>query len=181
MDQSSTPAQRAGLPDLATLHVVGVFDTDQAAAAAESALEAASIPRAAISVIAKPAGTAAARIDAGHTNARQTTAKGLATGAMIGGLAAVALAVPGIGPLLAAGPLVALLSGSVLGGTLGALVGSFLGLGMTSDQAQEYVDMIRAGATVVDVLVTTDTAAEDAAGILTAHGAHHVKRLSTHL
>lgn len=74
-----------------------------------------------------------------------------------------------------------MVSGSVVGGALGSAVGSLVGLGMPNAQAQEYEAMIRSGAIVVDVLVTSQAFANQAAQILTGPRAHHVINYQTYL
>jgi len=180
MHENLTSAQQVGLPNVNTLNVIAAFDDDEHATTAERALEQAGFHRDDISVIAKPPGSAA-RIGADETKAAQGLVTGGAAGALIGGLAAVSLTIPGIGLLLAAGPVAAALGGSVLGGSLGSLIGSFVGLGMTTEAAQEYEEMVRGGAEIVTVRATTTALAQAATRILEAHGAHHVVTLEKHL
>ncbi len=180
MQESLTTAQQAGLPNVNTLNVIGAFDDDEHATMAEQALEQAGFHRDDISLIAKPPGSAA-RVSADETKAVQGIMTGGAAGALLGGLAAVSLTIPGIGPLLAAGPIAAALGGSVLGGSLGSLIGSFVGLGMTTETAQQYEEMVRGGAEIVTVRATNTALAQAATGILETHGAHHVVALEKHL
>ena len=70
-----------------------------------------------------------------HTKAPEGTATGAATGGTIGGalglLAGIgALAIPGVGPLIAAGPIMATLAGLGVGGAVGGLVGALVGMGI---------------------------------------------------
>jgi hypothetical protein len=178
---NTNATQRASLPDLETQHVIGVFDRDAQATMAEGALEEAGFRRDAISVIARQA-DAAPRISADGTKATEGVVKGAATGALLaGGLTAVSFAIPGLGPVLAAGRIAALVGGSVMGGSLGGLVGSFVGLGMLTEQAQEYEELVRSGAVVVDVIVPDAAHAEHATRILNDHGAQRVTSYEKHL
>ena len=70
-----------------------------------------------------------------HTKAPEGATTGAGTGAVVGGtlgwLAGIgALAIPGLGPFIAAGPIMAALAGAGVGGTLGGLVGSLVGMGI---------------------------------------------------
>src|SRR5262245_15983164 len=140
--------------------VVGVFDSDAQAAAAEQGLEQAGFSRDDISVVAKSTDERAAEVSVGRQMVR-----GAAKGALLAGLVAAAVAVPGVGLLVAAGP-VAFMLGA------GGLVGSFIGLGLARDQAERYENLVRAGAEVVIVGAANERHAELATRILSQHGAH---------
>ena len=112
---------------------------------------------------------------AGETKAGAGIATGATAGAVLGGIAGLAaLAIPGIGPLIAAGPIVAALSGAATGGALGALAGSFAGLGMPSEHAQEYEAAVRGGGVFVSIKTADDDGANRAAELLRQHGADKV-------
>jgi hypothetical protein len=91
--------------------------------------------------------------DLGHqdsTKAPEGAATGAGTGAILGGalgwLTGVgALAIPGLGPLIAAGPILATLSGMAAGGTLGGLTGGLVGMGIPEYEAQQYEGKLREG------------------------------------
>jgi uncharacterized membrane protein len=81
---------------------------------------------------------------------------GAGTGGVIGGvlgwLAGIgALALPGIGPFLAAGPIVAAISGVAVGGTVGGLAGGLTGLGFSDDEVNRYLGRIQEGHVLVAV------------------------------
>jgi uncharacterized protein (TIGR02271 family) len=83
-------------------------------------------------------------------------AKGAGTGAAIGGAAALllsltALTIPGIGPVLAAGPLAALIAGAGIGATAGGLVSGLTRLGLGDDEAHTYAEGLKRGGTLVTV------------------------------
>lgn len=80
--------------------------------------------------------------------------EGMATGAAAGGLAGGvlgllagigALAIPGVGPFIAAGPIMAALSGAAIGGTSGGLVGGLIGLGIPEIEAKRYEHKLKTG------------------------------------
>jgi tetrahydromethanopterin S-methyltransferase subunit C len=94
---------------------------------------------------------------------------------VLGGIAALAaLAIPGIGPLLAAGPIATVISGALVGGTLGGLVGSFTGLGIPTERAQEYEATVRKGGIVVAINVPDRSADDQVTGLLRHHGAREI-------
>jgi hypothetical protein len=117
--------------------------------------------------------------------APQTTKAGSATavgatagGALIGALAllagAGALAIPGVGPLIAAGPILAGLAGLGVGGAVGGLGGALVGLGLHSDEAHRYMSQVGAGRTLLIVNCTTAKEVDVARAILEASGAQEV-------
>lgn len=91
--------------------------------------------------------------DLGHQNstkAPEGAVAGAGTGALLGGalgwLAGVgSLAIPGLGPLIAAGPILATLTGAAVGGTAGGLTGALVGAGIPEFEAQQYEGRLREG------------------------------------
>jgi hypothetical protein len=84
------------------------------------------------------------------TKAPEGAATGASAGAVVGGalgwLAGIgALAIPGVGPLIAAGPILAALSGLAVGGTVGGLSGALVGAGIPEYEAQQYEGRLRGG------------------------------------
>lgn len=91
-----------------------------------------------------------------ETKAPEGAAVGAGTGAVIGGtigwLAGIgALAIPGLGPLIAAGPILAAMSGAAVGGTIGGLTGALVGLGIPEYEAKRYEDKIKGGSVLIAV------------------------------
>src|SRR5438045_7060571 len=73
-------------------------------------------------------------------------AAGLGVGAALGWLAGIgALAIPGLGPFIAAGPIMAALGGAAIGGTAGGLIGALTGMGMPEFEAKRYSNKIGQG------------------------------------
>jgi hypothetical protein len=104
-------------------------------------------------------------------------AEGSAFGSVVGGLTGLlvglgALAIPGIGPVIAAGPLVAglagALTGAVAGGATGGIVGGLLSMGVPEDDAQYYAEGIRRGGTLVSATVD-DVFAPRVQAIMNSH------------
>jgi hypothetical protein len=99
------------------------------------------------------------RHDFGHVKATKAP-EGATTGAAAGGVAGGvlgllagigALAIPGVGPLIAAGPIMAALSGAAVGATTGGVVGGLVGLGIPEIEAKRYEEKLKAGNYVVAV------------------------------
>ena len=85
-----------------------------------------------------------------NTKAPEGAATGVGTGAVIGGalgwLAGIgALAIPGVGPFIAAGPIVAALAGMGVGGAVGGVAGSLIGMGIPEYEAKRYEGRINKG------------------------------------
>jgi hypothetical protein len=91
--------------------------------------------------------------DIGHvkaTKAPEGATTGAATGGVTGGVLGLlagigALAIPGVGPLIAAGPIMAALSGAAVGATTGGVVGGLIGLGIPEIEAKRYEDKLKQG------------------------------------
>src|SRR5439155_22267453 len=119
-----------------------------------------------VSVVRGPAGTPPPR-SASDTKSGAGTAAGAAAGAVIGGaIGLTALALTGVGAVLAAGPILAALSAALTGGAVGALVGSLAGLGVPTERAKHYEAAVRAGGILVAVHTPDEAAANQAAGLL---------------
>ena len=77
---------------------------------------------------------------------------GLGVGAAIGWLAGIgALAIPGVGPLIAAGPIMGALAGGAVGGTTGGIIGALVGMGIPEFEAKRYDAKIREGNILISV------------------------------
>ena len=91
-----------------------------------------------------------------NTKAPEGAATGAGTGAVIGGalgwLAGIgALAIPGVGPFIAAGPIMAALAGVGVGGALGGVTGALIGFGMPEYEAKRYAGRIDKGCILLSV------------------------------
>lgn len=99
--------------------------------------------------------------DIGHvkaTKAPEGATTGAATGGVTGGVLGLlagigALAIPGVGPFIAAGPIMAALSGAAIGATTGGVVGGLIGLGIPEIEARRYVDKLKSGNYLIAVHV----------------------------
>lgn len=91
-----------------------------------------------------------------HTKAPEGAATGATAGAVVGGtlglLAGIgSLAIPGVGPFIAAGPIMGALAGMGSGGVVGGLVGALVGLGMPEYEAKRYEGLIKKGRLLLSV------------------------------
>lgn len=104
---------------------------------------------------------------------------GLAVGGVLGWLAGVgALAIPGIGPFVAAGPIVAAIAGAGIGGAVGGIAGALVGLGIPEYEAKRYEELIKGGGMLLSVHVDDSDWQERAEKILKLGGAHDVSSTS---
>lgn len=97
------------------------------------------------------------------TKAPEGATAGAGSGAILGGalgwLAGIgALSIPGVGPFVAAGPIVAALSGAAVGGTVGGIAGALIGMGIPEFEAKRYEGKIKEGGILISV--HTDSADE---------------------
>ena len=91
-----------------------------------------------------------------HTKAPEGAAVGAAAGGAIGGTLGLLvglglLVIPGLGPLIAAGPIVAALAGAGAGGAVGTLAGALAGMGIPEYEAKKYESLVEAGASLLAV------------------------------
>ena len=85
-----------------------------------------------------------------NTKAPEGTTAGVTTGGVVGGTLGVlvgigALAIPGVGPLIAAGPIMAGLAGLGVGGAVGGLIGGLVGMGIPEYEAKRYEGRVKDG------------------------------------
>ena len=107
-------------------------------------------------------------------------ATGAVTGGVVGGAAGLAaslmgLAIPGIGPIIAAGPIVATLTGAGVGAVAGGLIGGLTDMGVSKADAEYYAESVRRGGALVTVRAD-DSRAERAAEVMREHGAIDIER-----
>jgi hypothetical protein len=114
-----------------------------------------------------------------NTKAPEGTAAGAGAGAAVGGVLGWlvgigALTIPGIGPLIAAGPIVAALAGAGAVGATGGLVGGLIGAGIPEIEAKRYAGRIREGGYLVSVHCDDRSWVKRAKEILEAASGHDV-------
>ena len=113
------------------------------------------------------------------TKAPEGTAAGVTTGGLIGGtlglLAGIgALAIPGVGPLIAAGPIMGALAGLGVGGTVGGVVGALVGMGIPEYEAKRFEGAVKGGGTLLSVHCESSEEVSRAKEALKATGAKDV-------
>ncbi len=113
------------------------------------------------------------------TKAPEGAAAGAGSGAVLGGtlglLAGIgALAIPGVGPLIAAGPIMATLAGVGVGGAVGGLTGGLIGLGITEYEAKRYEGRLQKGGILFSVHCDTSEDVERAKSLLEETGAEDI-------
>jgi hypothetical protein len=91
-----------------------------------------------------------------NTKAPEGAATGAGTGGVLGGalgwlVGIGALAIPGVGPLIAAGPIVAALSGAAVGAAVGGIAGALIGMGIPEYEAKRYEGKVKAGNILISV------------------------------
>src|SRR5271169_56314 len=125
-----------------------------------------------------------------NTKAPEGTATGVTAGGAIGGtlglLAGIGmLAIPGVGPFIAAGPIMGALAGLGVGGAVGGLIGALVGMGIPEYEAKRFEGRIKAGGVLVSVHCDTSDEISLAKELLKATGAEDIasageKSMSTH-
>jgi hypothetical protein len=114
-----------------------------------------------------------------ETKAPEAAVTGAGTGAVIGGtlglLAGIgALAIPGVGPLIAAGPIMAAFAGMGIGGTVGGLSGAHIGWGLPEYEAKRYEGRLQEGGILLSVHADDAEWADRARAVLEATGADDI-------
>jgi len=105
-----------------------------------------------------------------HTKAPEGTAVGgtlgMGAGATLGWLAGIgSLAIPGIGPFIAAGPIMGALSGAALGAATGGLTGALVGAGIPEYEAKLYEGKIKGGSALISVHTPSSTSVDQVKNI----------------
>ena len=104
---------------------------------------------------------------------------GMGVGAILGWLAGIgSLAIPGAGPFIAAGPIMAALGGAAVGGAAGGIVGALVGMGIPEYEAKLYDGRIRGGNVLISVHTDNSDQVNAAKEIYTRTGAEDVKSTS---
>jgi hypothetical protein len=163
--------------------VFGIYATPSTAEAAVDHLLANGFTNAAISVLLPDDESTRAFAHEKATKAPEGTATGVATGGVIGGtlglLAGIgALAIPGVGPLIAAGPIMATIAGVGAGGAVGGIVGALVGMGIPEYEAKRYEGAVKDGGTLLSVHCDTSEQVDAAKASLKNTGARDISSSS---
>ena len=163
--------------------VFGIFPSRLAAENAVDQLRDEGFRSADVSVLfSSPSGTNGVAHE-NSTKAPEGMATGGVSGATAGGvlgwLAGIgSLAIPGAGPFIAAGPIMAALAGAGLGAAVGGLTGSLIGLGIPEYEAKRFENRINQGGILLSVRAEDSDWAKRAKDILTRTGAEDVSEQS---
>src|SRR6202161_3123811 len=117
------------------------------------------------------------------TKAPEGATTGGGTGVVLGGamgwlLGIGALAIPGLGPFIAAGPIMAALAGAGVGGTLGGITGALVGMGIPEYEAKRYEGRVKDGGILLSVHSNSSEWTKRAKLILEATGAQDISSTS---
>ena len=114
-----------------------------------------------------------------HTKAPEGAVTGAGTGGVLGGalgwlVGIGALAIPGVGPFIAAGPILAALSGAAAGAALGGVTGALIGMGIPEYEAKRYEGKIKEGNVLISVHAQDSTERDRAKTIFEQAGAEDI-------
>ena len=114
-----------------------------------------------------------------NTKAPEGTTTGVAAGGAVGGalglLAGIgALSIPGLGPFIAAGPIMGALAGLGVGGAVGGLIGALVGMGIPEYEAKRYEGRVKAGGVLLSVHCDTSEEISRAKDLLKDTGAEDI-------
>jgi hypothetical protein len=156
-----------------------LVDTDEQARATVGQLTAAGFSQDDISVLFPDKGSTKEFAHQRETKLPEGATVGAGTGGVLGGTVGLlaglgALAIPGLGPFIAAGPLMAALSGGAIGAGLGGLTGALVGLGIPEYEAKRYEGKVKEGGILISVHSEDATETQRAKAILQAAGAHDI-------
>ncbi len=167
-----------------------IFPTRAAAETAVDRLTASGFSNGDVSVLMSDTNSSRDFAAEKNTKAPEGTTAGAIGGSAIGGtlglLAGIgALAIPGVGPLIAAGPIMATLAGLGVGGAVGGLLGALVGMGIPEYEAKRYEGRVKDGGILVSVHCDTSEEVTRAKEVLKECGGEDVasageKAVSTH-
>src|ERR1700730_12398014 len=170
--------------------VFGIYKTPMQAEAAVQELTAAGFSNQDISVLFPDKQTTKQFAQEKNTKAPKGTTTGVVSGGAIGGtlglLAGIgALAIPGLGPFVAAGPIMGALAGAGAGGAIGGIVGALVGMGMPEYEAKRYEGRVKDGGVLLSVHCDSSDEVDRAKEVLKRSGAEDIssageKSVSTH-
>jgi hypothetical protein len=159
--------------------VFGIYDTANATERAVDHLLSVGFTNSDISVLLPDDDATRKLAHERNTKAPEGATTGGAAGGVIGGtlglLAGIgALAIPGVGPLIAAGPIMAALAGLGVGGAFGGFVGALVGLGIPEYEAKRLEDQVKDGGILLSVHCDSAAEIDAATDALDATGAQDI-------
>ena len=170
--------------------VFGIYQTSTQAERAVDRILAAGFSNNDISVLLPDSQSSKEFAHEKNTKAPEGTTTGATTGGVVGGalglLAGIgALAIPGVGPFIAAGPIMGALAGLGAGAAVGGLIGALVGMGIPEYEAKRYEGRVKAGGVLLSVHCETSEEIDRAKDLLKSTGAEDIasageKSVSTH-
>jgi hypothetical protein len=159
--------------------VFGIYSSEAAAESAVDRIVAAGFSNSDVSVLMADASSTKDFAHDKATKAPEGTATGVTAGGVVGGtlglLAGIgALAIPGVGPLIAAGPIMGALAGLGVGGAVGGIVGALVGLGIPEYEAKRYEGRVKDGGILLSVHCDTSEEISRAKDLLKSTGADDI-------
>jgi len=163
--------------------VFGILPTEASAIQAANAVKAAGFPADDISALFPDKSGTKDFAHEQNTKAPEGAATGAGVGGLVGGglgwAAGIgALAIPGIGPLIAAGPIMAALSGAAAGAMVGGLTGTLIGLGIPELEAKRYEGKVKDGNILLSVHAESSEEIDRAKEIFERAGADDISYTS---
>lgn len=162
--------------------VVGVFHNPSDAERALNGLRDADFTPDQVSVVAKDTGATRDLVENSGMEGAETTGAGAGaflggiTGGILGWLVGIgALAIPGIGPVVAAGVLATTLGGAAVGAVAGGLIGALVGAGVPEEDARSYETSVREGRILLTVHASDNAQADRARQIFDRHNGADVR------
>src|SRR6185312_13339185 len=157
----------------------GIYPTPEQAERAVDTLIAAGFSNPDISVLLPDTRSTKEFAHVKETKAPEGATAGVTTGGVIGGSLGVlagigALAIPGLGPFIAAGPIMAGLAGLGVGGAVGGLIGALVGMGIPEYEAKRYQGRVKDGGTLLSVHCETSAQVSRAKELLKSSGAEDI-------
>lgn len=168
----------------------GIFTSRMAAESCIDRLLAAGFRNQDVSVLAPETDTTRELATEKNTKAPEGATTGATSGGIIGGtlglLAGIgAIAIPGVGPLIAAGPIMGALAGLGAGAAAGGIIGALVGMGIPEYEAKRYEGRVKSGGILVSVHCDNSEWVDRAKDVLKSSGAEDIssageKSASTH-
>jgi len=177
-----TMADRTGTATTLSHTVAGVFQSSSDAEKALNALKDAGFTPEQVSVVARDTRETQSMVERSDMAGAET--KGAGTGALLGGLfggaagwlvGIGALAIPGIGPVVAAGALATTLGGAAVGAVTGGLIGALVGAGIPEDDARGYEAHVSEGRILITAQATSSQQAQEARDAFDRYGGADVR------
>src|SRR6185503_454193 len=159
--------------------VFGIYKTSMAAERAVDQILAAGFSNNDISVLLPDSQSSKEFAHEKNTKAPEGTTTGATAGGVVGGTLGIlagigTLAIPGLGPFIAAGPIMAGLAGLGVGGAVGGLIGALVGMGIPEYEAKRYEGRVKDGGVLLSVHCDTSDQVGRAKDLLKSSGAEDI-------